>query len=78
MAELIPSQVRDALAFMDGIEKIVTALPDEPEWGGGLRLVLPAIIPLTTDYRGDRNPVAWLIANDFNGYDITTKEPTNG
>lgn len=78
MADLIPSHVRDALAYMDALEKATAGLPDDPEWGGGLRLILPAVIPLSTDYAEDMNPVAWLVANDFNGYDLTTKEPTNG
>lgn len=76
MAHLIPSQLRDALAYIDGLEKTIKSLPEEPAWdGGGLHLLLPNVIPLTTDYSGDKNPVAWLVANDFEGYDLTTEEP---
>lgn len=77
MTALIPSQLRDALAYAEGITKISEDLPLDPEWGGGLRLVLPDVIALRPDYDGEK-PVAWLVANDFNGYDLTTEEPTNG
>lgn len=35
---------------------------------------LPNVIPLSPDYPGEA-PVAWLVANDFEGYDLTTEEP---
>ena len=77
MSTLLPSQLRDALAFMDALEAANKSLRDEPESGGGLRLWLPNVIALRPDYPGEK-PVAWLIANDFDGYDLTTEEPTNG
>ena len=77
MSTLIESQLSDALALMKGISAALKSLPDEPEWGGGLRLWLPKVIPLTNDYSGDDTPVAWLVANDFDGYDLSTVEPTD-
>jgi hypothetical protein len=74
MTALIPSQTRDALSFAEGIQAINEAMPNEPEWGEGMRLWLPDVIPLRPDYPGEK-PVAWLIANDFNGYDLTTENP---
>lgn len=77
MTALIPSQIKDAVAFIEGLQKLLEGLPDEPAWGEGMRLNLPATIPLSPDYSGER-PVAWLVANDFNGYDLTTEEPASG
>lgn len=75
MTHLIESQLSDALAYMKALHEVIKGLPDDPEWGGGLRLLLPAAIPLTTDFRGDDEPVAWLVSNDFDGYDLTTTKP---
>lgn len=76
MTTLTTSQLRDALTYAEGLEKSLKVLSDDPPWdGSGLHLILPAIIPLVTDVRGDDRPVAWLIANDFNGYDISTTDP---
>jgi hypothetical protein len=72
--QLIPSQLRDALAYMDGLEKAIKSTAEDPKWGDGLRLWLPNVIPLSPDYHGEK-PVAWLVANDFDGYDLTTEEP---
>lgn len=77
MTALIPSQIKDAVAFIEALQQVIESLPDDPEWGGGMRLNLPAVIPLTPDYKGEA-PVAWLVANDFNGYDLTTQEPDRG
>jgi len=71
---LSDSQLADALAFMKGLKAINESLPDDPEWGGGMRLILPAVIALAPDYEGEP-PVAWLTANDFNGYDLSTENP---
>ena len=74
MTALIESQLTDAVTFMKALRSAIESLPDDPEWGAGMRLTLPAVIPLTPDYKGER-PVAWLVANHFNGYDLTTEEP---
>lgn len=74
MSTLIPSQLRDALHYMDALEKAIATTDDKTERGGGLRLWLPAVIPLQPDY-ADHEPVAWLIANDFDGYDLSTVDP---
>lgn len=74
MTNLIGSQLKDALAYMDALEKACENLPDDPEFGEGLRLTLPPVIPLHSDYPGE-GPRAWLVANDFNGYDLATTEP---
>jgi hypothetical protein len=71
---LITSQLEDALILMKGLQAAVESLPDKPDFGEGMRLTLPSVIPLQPDYEGER-PVAWLIANDFNGYDLSTTEP---
>jgi hypothetical protein len=77
MSTLIESQIRDALTYMEGLSAALKALPNEPAWGGGgQHLVLPAYIPLMTDSRSDIAPVAWLVANDFDGYDLTTTDPS--
>ena len=73
MTTLITSQLRDVLAYIDALEAGTKALSDSPSWGGGMRLCLPAVIPLCPDY--DSAPVAWLVANDFDGYDLTTEKP---
>lgn len=72
---LIETQLSDALAYMKALRDVVEGLPDEPGWGEGLRLILPEVIALRADYGGDQTPYAWLIANDFNGYDLTTSAP---
>lgn len=76
MSTLIPSQVRDALAYMEALSNAIKNLPQGEDWGGGLRLWLPDVIPLSPDYKGEP-PVAWLVANDFEGYDLATTDPTN-
>lgn len=76
MNRLIPSQIKDALAFSEGIAQLIEGLPDSPEWGGGERLVLPSVLPLRVDDGYTTEPYAWLIANDFNGYDLTTTNPS--
>ncbi|MDL5351134.1 hypothetical protein [Microbacterium sp. zg-YB36] len=75
MTTLIPSQVKDALALMEGLTKIIEEMDDETEWGSGLRLILPEAIPLKADDNSSSEPVAWLVANDFNGYDLSTVKP---
>ena len=71
---IITSQMRDALAFAEALGAVIEEMPYEPGWGDGLHLVLPKVIPLRPDGY-DEAPVAWLIANDSNGYDITTQKP---
>ena len=74
MNTIIPSQMRDALIWAEALGAALDSLPDEPQWGGGMHLVLPSTIPLTPD--GDEgHPVAWLVVNEFNGYDLTTTQP---
>lgn len=75
MAQLIESQLSDALTYAKAIREAIESIPDNPEWGGGLHLLLPDTIPLKSDFRGDETVYAWLIANDFNGYDLTTDSP---
>lgn len=77
MAYLIASQLVDALAYMKALEDAGNAAPIEPAWGEGVRLVLPSVIPLHPDYEGEA-PVAWLVANDFGGYDLSTTAPEKG
>lgn len=74
MSSLIPSQLKDALAFIEALQDIYVKMPQEPEWSEGMRLLLPRVIPLSPDYEGE-DPVAWLIANDFDGYDLSTEKP---
>jgi len=74
MTKLIESQLSDALAYMKALSGLGATLPNEPTWGGGMRLWLPDVIPLSPDYKGEA-PVAWLVANDFDGYDLTTTAP---
>lgn len=76
MTTLIEPQVSDALTYMNALQAAFDSLSKEPEWGGGLRLILPSVIPLQTDYAGDVHAVAWLVANDFGGYDLATTDPT--
>jgi len=73
---LINSQVSDALVFMRALEIAGDDLSNLPDFGDGLRLTLPPVIPLHSDYKGE-GPRAWLVANDFGGYDLTTEEPSN-
>ena len=77
MTVLIDSQVQDALAYMTALREVMEGRPDEPEWQGGLRLLLPVVIALRPDYPGE-TPVAWLVANDCDGYDLTTVDPGGG
>jgi hypothetical protein len=74
MSSLTPEQLSDAVTYIKGLVRINDELPTEPDWSEGLRLLLPDVIPLRPDYPGEK-PVAWLIANDFNGYDLTTENP---
>ena len=78
MNRIIPSQLRDTMHFIEGLERIVSSMDDNVEWGNGLRLTLPAIIPLRSDYEEEELIVAWLVANDFGGYDLVTSDPTKG
>lgn len=72
MTTLIESQLKDALAYIRALSTI--QLDPTDSWGDGLHLVLPPVIPLRPDYDGEK-PVAWLVANDFEGYDLTTEDP---
>lgn len=74
MSTLIVSQMKDAIAFAEGLKALIESLPEEPRWGGGERMCLPMVIELRSDYPGDSTR-AWLVANDFDGYDITTTDP---
>lgn len=74
MTNLIESQLADALLFMAALRKANESLPSEPAFGEGMCLWLPSVIPLRPDFEGEE-PVAWLVANDFNGYDLTTEKP---
>lgn len=74
MNNIIESQLRDALCYMAALNTENMQLSEKPEWGEGVRLWLPNVIPLRPDY-GDEEPVAWLVANDFGGYDLSTKDP---
>jgi len=74
MNALPEPQLRDALAYMSALNDEKIGLAQEPKWGEGLRLWLPNVIALSPDYKGEE-PVAWLIANDFGGYDLTTSAP---
>lgn len=74
MAALIPSQLKDALVYVDVLGSVDAKLGGEPGWQGGMRLVLPNVIPLSPDAQGE-GPIAWLIANDFGGYDLATENP---
>jgi len=76
MTTLTKSQLKDALLYVELFEGIDAMLPNEPDWGDGMHLVLPSVIPLKSDFDGDDHPYAWLVANDFNGYDLTTTDPT--
>lgn len=71
---VIESQLRDALVYMGALDTEKMSLAEEPGWNEGLRLWLPNVIPLSPDSRGEA-PVAWLVANDFGGYDLATVEP---
>jgi hypothetical protein len=77
MANLIESQLSDALAYAKALRQANENIPDEPEWGGGLHLILPDVIPLKSDFKGDEVVYAWLVANDFNGYDLSTDNPAD-
>lgn len=72
---LLQSQLIDALHYMQALEAAINTTSEEPGWGNGLHLWLPNVIPLAPDYEGE-SPVAWLVSNDFNGYDLTTEEPS--
>lgn len=74
MSTIIESQLRDALAYMSALKDEKFQLSPEPTWGEGVRLYLPNVIPLRPDYEGE-SPVAWLVANDFGGYDLSTENP---
>ena len=74
MSTLLETQLRDALAYMVALNDEKIGLAQEPKWGEGVRLSLPNVIPLSPDYQGEA-PVAWLVANDFGGYDLTTTDP---
>lgn len=74
MSTLLTSQLRDALVYMEALDTEKMPLAEDGEWGQGLRLWLPNVIPLSPDYKGE-GPVAWLVANDFGGYDLTTDKP---
>lgn len=74
MTTLIQTQLADALAYMAALDTEKMNLAEEPTWGEGVRLWLPNIIPLSPDYKGEK-PVAWLVANDFGGYDLSTVQP---
>lgn len=74
MSTLLETQLRDALAYMAALNDDKMALSQEPKWGEGVRLWLPNVIALTPDYEGEA-PVAWLVSNDFGGYDLTTTDP---
>lgn len=76
MPALIKSQVEDALLYMSLFDGLADKLSDNPNWGDGLHLILPAVIPLRGDYRSDETVYAWLVANDFDGYDLATEDPT--
>ena len=71
---LMESQLKDALAYVNALNLLMESLPNEPEWQGGLRLILPDVIELRPDYPGEA-PVAWLVANDVDGYDLSTVKP---
>jgi hypothetical protein len=71
---LMQSQIEDALHYMNALSAAIKSVPEGESWGGGVRLWLPDVIPLRPDYRGEK-PVAWLVANDFEGYDLTMQEP---
>lgn len=75
MTTLIKSQLADALLYMELFAGLEEKLPDKPDWGDGMHLVLPDVIPLKSDWRSDDTVYAWLVANDFNGYDLTTENP---
>lgn len=72
---LFDSQLADALTIVKGLGVLIESLPDEPDWGEGLHLRLPTVIPLFADNTENMVPVAWLVANDFSGYDLTTEDP---
>lgn len=74
MTTLTETQLRDALAYIEVLNTLYKKLPEEPDWGDGMHLVLPKQVPLSPDFEGDK-PVAWLVANDFGGYDLTTTNP---
>lgn len=74
MSTLLETQLRDALAYMAALNDEKIGLAQEPKWGEGVRLWLPDVIPLSPDCEGEA-PVAWLVANDFGGYDLTTTNP---
>lgn len=71
------TQMRDALVFAEALGAAISSLPDSPSFGGGERLYLPTVIPLRPDYPGE-GPVVWLVANDFDGYDVQTSKPESG
>lgn len=71
---IIESQLRDALAYVAALSDEKLQLSSEPAWGEGVRLLLPNVIALRPDFDGEA-PVAWLVANDFGGYDLTTTDP---
>lgn len=74
---LIKTQLKDALHYMEGLEKMLAALSNDPEWHGGERLWFPSVIELRPDYEGEK-PVAWLVGNDFGGYDLVMEDPHKG
>lgn len=76
MTTLTKSQLVDAQIYMDLFTGLDEKLPDTPDWGDGLHLILPPVIPLKSDFPGDTHTYAWLVANDFDGYDLTTTDPT--
>lgn len=76
MTTLTPSQTRDAVYWMEHLGMALEQMPPEPDFGDGLRLMLPDVIPLKSDFSGDDHTYGWLVANDFNGYDLTTTDPT--
>lgn len=75
MSTILTTQLRDALVYMDALDTEKMPLAEEPGWGEGVRLWLPNVIPLMPDYKGEE-PVAWLVSNDFGGYDLSTTDPS--
>lgn len=74
MTTLSESQLRDALVYLAAFNTEKMPLAEQPEWGGGTRLWLPNVIPLMPDHPGE-SAVAWLVDNDFGGYDLSTVDP---
>lgn len=75
MTALNTHQLKDALMYVELLQ-LEDKLPDTPAWGDGNHLLLPQVIPLTSDYTGEDTVYAWLVANDFSGYDLMTEDPT--